>query len=268
MVGWLHQLNGLEFEQTPGDGEGPGSLVCCNPLAHKESDATEWLNNNKNMRGIKWTHFHCSAMIRVLRCRSQPHGWMQRQFLARHEDSLCLFLTYKRPSPWGKHSSHFCGHWWVLPALIFCKWNHTTCTLCFWVFFLRVCEICLCCYLHLCSLLSLFLCPILLHLSTTVYLSVLLVDGHPDCFQFMTTINRSVVNLSLLWWVSVYLFLLICKLVSVFSDRSVGKESACSAGGDPGSIPGLRRSAREGIGYPLQYSWASLGAQLVKNQRK
>ena len=35
--------------------------------------------------------------------------------------------------------------------------------------------------------------------------------------------------------------------------------------GDPGSIPGSRRSAGEGIGYPLQYSWASLVAQLVKN---
>ena len=48
------------------------------------------------------------------------------------------------------------------------------------------------------------------------------------------------------------------------SDSSAGKESACNAG-DPGSIPGLGRSAGEGIGYPLQYSWASLVAQLVKN---
>ena len=46
--------------------------------------------------------------------------------------------------------------------------------------------------------------------------------------------------------------------------RLVGKESACNAG-DPGSIPGLGRSAGEGIGYPLQYSWAFLIAQLVKN---
>ena len=45
---------------------------------------------------------------------------------------------------------------------------------------------------------------------------------------------------------------------------SAGKESACNAG-DPGSIPGLGRSARKGIGYLLQYSWASLMAQLVKN---
>ena len=43
-----------------------------------------------------------------------------------------------------------------------------------------------------------------------------------------------------------------------------GKESACNAG-DPGSIPGSERSAVEGIGYPLQYSWASLVTQLVKN---
>ena len=49
-----------------------------------------------------------------------------------------------------------------------------------------------------------------------------------------------------------------------FPDSSVGKESACNAG-DPGSIPGWGRSSGEGIGCPLQYSWASLVAQLVKN---
>ena len=52
--------------------------------------------------------------------------------------------------------------------------------------------------------------------------------------------------------------------IHVFPDSSISKESACNAG-DPGSIPGSGRSAREGIGYPLQYSWASLVAQLVKN---
>ena len=49
-----------------------------------------------------------------------------------------------------------------------------------------------------------------------------------------------------------------------FPNNSVGKESACNAG-DPNSIPGSGRSAGEGIDYPLQYSWASLVAQLVKN---
>ena len=50
----------------------------------------------------------------------------------------------------------------------------------------------------------------------------------------------------------------------IYSDSSVGKESACNAG-DPGSISRSGRSTGEGIGYPLQYSWASLVAQLVKN---
>ena len=49
----------------------------------------------------------------------------------------------------------------------------------------------------------------------------------------------------------------------IHAASSVGKESACNAG-DPGSIPGSGRSAGEGIGYPLQYSWVSLVAQLVK----
>ena len=47
-------------------------------------------------------------------------------------------------------------------------------------------------------------------------------------------------------------------------DNSAGKESACNAG-DTGLIPGSGRSPGEGIGYPLQYSWISLVAQLVKN---
>ena len=49
-----------------------------------------------------------------------------------------------------------------------------------------------------------------------------------------------------------------------FPDSSVGKESASNAE-DPGWIPGSGRSAGEGIGYPFQYSWTSLVAQLVKN---
>ena len=53
-------------------------------------------------------------------------------------------------------------------------------------------------------------------------------------------------------------------IVRGFPGSSTDKEHACNAG-DPGSIPGLGRSTGEGIGYPLQYSWASLVAQLVKN---
>ena len=50
MVGWHHQLDGHEFELTPGDSEGEGSLECCSPWGHKESDMTEWLNTTNNMR--------------------------------------------------------------------------------------------------------------------------------------------------------------------------------------------------------------------------
>ena len=49
-----------------------------------------------------------------------------------------------------------------------------------------------------------------------------------------------------------------------FPSSSAGKESACNSG-DPGSTPGLGRSAEEGIGYPFQYSCASLVVQLIKN---
>ena len=59
----------------------------------------------------------------------------------------------------------------------------------------------------------------------------------------------------------------ICTILTSFKGYpgiSTGKESTCNAG-DPSSIPGSGRSDREGIGYPLKYSWASLVAQLVKN---
>ena len=44
MIGWHHGLNGHEFEQAPGDGEGQRSLVCCSPGGHTESDMTKQLN--------------------------------------------------------------------------------------------------------------------------------------------------------------------------------------------------------------------------------
>ena len=44
MVGWYHQLDGHEFEQAPGDGDGQGSLICCSPWGCKESDMTEQLS--------------------------------------------------------------------------------------------------------------------------------------------------------------------------------------------------------------------------------
>ena len=53
MVGWHHQLNGHEFEQTLGDDEGQGSLACCSPWICKELDTTEQLSNNTSMFYLK-----------------------------------------------------------------------------------------------------------------------------------------------------------------------------------------------------------------------
>ena len=50
MVGWHHGLNGHEFEQTRGDGEGQGSLLCCSPWGRKKLDMTERLNNKKGLK--------------------------------------------------------------------------------------------------------------------------------------------------------------------------------------------------------------------------
>ena len=50
MVGWHLQLNGHEFKQTPEDGEGQGSLVCCSSWGFKESDTIEQLNNNRRIK--------------------------------------------------------------------------------------------------------------------------------------------------------------------------------------------------------------------------
>ena len=56
MVGWHHWLNGHEFEQASGVGEGQGSLACCSPWDSKESDTTERLNNNNNNNRESYTN--------------------------------------------------------------------------------------------------------------------------------------------------------------------------------------------------------------------
>ena len=46
MVGWHHRLDGHDFEQAPGDGDGQGSLACCSPRGRKKSDTTQQVNNS------------------------------------------------------------------------------------------------------------------------------------------------------------------------------------------------------------------------------
>ena len=52
MAGWHHRLDGHEFEQALGDGEGQGSLACCSPWGRKELDKSERLNNSNRMLDI------------------------------------------------------------------------------------------------------------------------------------------------------------------------------------------------------------------------
>ena len=63
MVGWHHRLDGHEFEQAPGDGEGQGSLACCSPWGRKESNMTEQLNNKNRepqaLRNFKLEYSMC-----------------------------------------------------------------------------------------------------------------------------------------------------------------------------------------------------------------
>ena len=56
MVGWHHQLDGHEFEQAPGVGDGQGSLVCYSPWDCKQSDMTEPLNKNINGKAAITEH--------------------------------------------------------------------------------------------------------------------------------------------------------------------------------------------------------------------
>ena len=57
MVEWHHWLKGHEFEQALGDDEGQGSLACCSPWDRKESDTTEWLNDNNGINIPIHAHF-------------------------------------------------------------------------------------------------------------------------------------------------------------------------------------------------------------------
>ena len=56
MVRWHHWLNGHEFEQAPGAGEGQGRLTCCSPWGHKKSDTTEWLNWLSKLQKFLFLH--------------------------------------------------------------------------------------------------------------------------------------------------------------------------------------------------------------------
>ena len=72
VVGQHHQLNGHEYEQTPGDSEGQGSLACCSPLGHNESDTTQQLRDN------------------IVQWRKIPGDWKQGKVLFAKPQSIAL----------------------------------------------------------------------------------------------------------------------------------------------------------------------------------
>ena len=82
--------------------------------------------------------------------------------------------------------------------------------------------------------------------------------------QIIKTILRKMSKAGDITFQDFKLYYEVTVIIKGFPDSLVGKESTCNAG-DPGSLPRLGRSAGEGIDYPLQYSWASFVAQLVKN---
>ena len=87
MVGWRHRLNGHEFEQTPGDSEGQGSLASCSPWGHKELDTTKWLNNiyilKNNMGGGKGINIYQQKKGDHLQmCMISIHSFKSKTFVA------------------------------------------------------------------------------------------------------------------------------------------------------------------------------------------
>ena len=111
MVGWHHWLNGHEFEQAPEVGDGQGSLVCCSPWGHKESDTTEQLN---------WTELGL-AEIHSTPAKPCMHQKKINVYCCRHLQSvLCVVYTAVLwpKSPWFGlllSSSHF---EWRIRALL------------------------------------------------------------------------------------------------------------------------------------------------------
>ena len=88
MVGWHHRLNGHEFEQALGDGEGQRSLACYHPWGQKESDTTEPLNNN---RRTDWKRFCCNLCQRVF------HTFSSKRFIVSgliYRFSICLEFIF------------------------------------------------------------------------------------------------------------------------------------------------------------------------------
>ena len=106
IVGWHHQFNGHELEQTAGDGEGQGGLVCCSPWCHKESDMTWRLNNNNINIGCKIIILAVDARapLRDRKCLIEESTWYEHYEIWKKKASLTIKLKQraKQISTWKK----------------------------------------------------------------------------------------------------------------------------------------------------------------------
>ena len=93
MVGWHHWLNGHESEQTPGDSEGQGNLMCCSPWGPKKSDTTEQLNNKNT---LKWFNV---AKLGIFIALSQ---YLSMQYFSTLTSFVCAWLGL------GNFKKHWC----------------------------------------------------------------------------------------------------------------------------------------------------------------
>ena len=102
MLGWHHWLNGREFEQAPGGGEGQESLVCYSPWDCKESDTAEQLNNKNLLRQhVQPSHWDGSWVLRI-----SLHGPEIPRWLSGKEATCrcrrCVFNPWVGKIPWGR----------------------------------------------------------------------------------------------------------------------------------------------------------------------
>ena len=97
MVEWLYQLNGTEFEQTPGDSEGQGSLAFCSPWGRKESDTTEqqFSAHYTDKLKLRLNNSNEQYLTLILIETNQLNNWSCKQKYQRH----CLFLKGSRKVP-------------------------------------------------------------------------------------------------------------------------------------------------------------------------
>ena len=106
MVRWHHRLNGHEFEHADVDGEGQGSLACCNPQGWKESDMTEWLNKKKGLLKtlkVPFDHaLHSSSLEVTIIILTFPVTFLHISFLFYSFYSILFYTNiHFFPLAWG-----------------------------------------------------------------------------------------------------------------------------------------------------------------------